>query len=134
MPTPQRVRRAARVATTAWLLAGALLLAACQRPTSAGGVPDSTFVATMVALRKVHGDTSLSVTAMDSARSAVLRAHGLTAGNMERAARALAGNPKHAMAVFREIDKQAAAHPAPLPPTPAPRRLLAPPKAPQKRP
>lgn len=134
MPTPKRARRFVRVAKTAWLLAGALLLAACTHPSSAGGVPDSTFVAAMVALRKVHGDTTLTSMAQDSVRREVLRTHGLTADELERAARALAANPDHAIAVFREIDKQATARPAASRPTPAPRRLLVPPKAPAKRP
>lgn len=110
------------------VLAAALLLAACPRRSSAGGVPDSTFVATMVQLREVHGDSVLDSVAKDSARREVLRAHGLSANELERAARALAANPSHALAVFKEIDRRSTGRPAPTAPEPAPRPLTVQPK------
>jgi hypothetical protein len=128
MASIESTRRWPRPALTAMVLAAALLQAACPRWSSAGrgDVPDSTFVATMVQLRQVQGDSSLEAMAKDSARREVLRAHGLTAEELERAARALAANPKHAMAVFREIDRQATGRPAPAVPSSAPRPLVRP--------
>lgn len=69
-----------------------------------GGVNDSTFVNTIVELRRIGADSSLDSTARDSARRALLRRRGLTARQLEDAARAMAANPDRAIAIWRAID------------------------------
>ena len=89
-------------------VACAALLAAigCSLPDSAGaGVSDTTFVRTMVALRKLELDRTVDSTALDSARRVVLRRNRVTVGELEAKARALAGDAQHASNVWRAIDR-----------------------------
>lgn len=97
-------RRWIRLAAGAALAGG---LAACHRGGRATeGVSDSTFVATIVQLRRIGTDSSLDSTARDSARRMVLRQRGLTAARLEDVARSMASDPDHAIAVWRAIDEQ----------------------------
>ena len=71
------------------------------------GVSDSAFAATMVELRRLDG-AGAAVTgdgsAPASARAAVLQRRGLTPTQLERAAAALAEDPKRAQELFAAID------------------------------
>jgi cell wall assembly regulator SMI1 len=93
------------------------VLSGCPRPTGTETMGDSTFVATMVALRRIEADSLMDSTARDSARTVVLRHHGVTAGELEQAARAMAEDLDHASAVWREIAKQSTTRPASTPPS-----------------
>ena len=108
------------------LVALALGTLACRRDRAAVTPADSTFIATMVELRRlpagIPGDSAV--------RGAVLRKHGLTRDSLERIARRLAQTPEHAAAVWREIEKAPVAVPvAPAAPT---RPLDAPRAAPSR--
>lgn len=70
------------------------------------GVSDSAFVATMAELRRAEGSTPDTV-ALAAARRRILQQRGLTVEQMDRAARALANDPKRASDLFAEIDKRA---------------------------
>ncbi|HEX6536772.1 MAG TPA: hypothetical protein VF041_19450 [Gemmatimonadaceae bacterium] len=96
-----------------WTLAAALVLpvaVGCSvlgRGVGGGsGVSDSTFVSTIVALRRIGADSSLDSMARDSARRTLLRDNGLTVERLEEAARSMAADPEHALAVWREIDER----------------------------
>lgn len=83
-----------------------LAVAGCTRPGMAtSDVSDSTFVRTMVALRKLELDQSVDSATLDSARRVVLRRHGVTVNQLETKARALAGDAQHASDVWRAIDR-----------------------------
>ncbi|MBX6333002.1 MAG: hypothetical protein IRY91_14235, partial [Gemmatimonadaceae bacterium] len=84
------------------------VLSGCPRPAGTKVMGDSTFVSTMVALRRIEADSLMDSTARDSARTVVLRHHGVTADELEQAARAMAADLDHASAVWREIAKQSA--------------------------
>lgn len=77
----------------------------CQARDIVPGVTDSTFVRTMVELRRVQGNPSLDDSARAAARAAALKRHGLTAAQLERAARSLATDPERAQALFRAVNK-----------------------------
>lgn len=68
------------------------------------GVPDTTFVATLHALRRIETDTSLDVTMRDSTRRMILRRHKVTSAQLESAARILAESPAHASDLWRQIE------------------------------
>lgn len=70
------------------------------------GVSDSAFVATMAELRRAEGSTTDTV-ALAAVRRRILQQRGLTVEQMDRAARALANDPKRASDLFVEIDKRA---------------------------
>ena len=84
-----------------------LALAGCDRGESLAGISDSTFVATMVELRKIQEDPILDSAAQAAARTEVLQSRGLTPEALERAARALADDPAHAADIAQAIDRQA---------------------------
>lgn len=89
-------------------LAVSTLLAACARGDRLSA-RDSTFVATMVELRRIPAGPPA-----DSAlRQAVLRRRGVTARELEAVAAELADDPARAARVWRRIDQQAAAAPPP---------------------
>jgi hypothetical protein len=89
-------------------LAGLALIGvlACQPAERGGVVSDSTFIAAMAALRRIGADTLMDSTARDSARKVVLRRYRLTPERLEQAARALADDPDHALAVWRAIEER----------------------------
>jgi hypothetical protein len=84
-----------------------LLAAACGRGKLAAGVSDSTFVATMAELNRAMGGSARDSAARSAARAAVLRKHGVTAEQLEDAARALADDPERAAAVWQAIEDRA---------------------------
>ncbi len=73
-------------------------------PTSA--VDDSTFVHTMVDLQRLSDDTTLDSLMRDSTRRVILRRHGLTAGELVQAARAMASDPDRAERVWTAINNE----------------------------
>jgi hypothetical protein len=85
-----------------------LLLAACPagEPRIDIGMTDSTFVHTMVRLRKVDQDSTLDSLARDSARRMVLRTEKVSPERMEAAAKALAEQPTRAEKVWKTIEDQ----------------------------
>lgn len=94
----------------------------CRRATAVDGVGETTFVATMVELRRLDTLTTTDSAARASARAAVLQRHGLTARQLERFAGALADDPAHAQEVFARIDStvtRRANSGKPLPPPPS---------------
>lgn len=86
------------------LIATVLAAWACngtKLPTSA--VDDSTFVHTMIDLQRLSDDTTLDSLMRDSTRRVILRRHGLTAGELVEAARAMASDPDRAERVWTAI-------------------------------
>lgn len=105
----------------------ALLLGAgvgCTGGPVARHVSDSTFVRTMVQLRRVAADSSLDSASRDSARKATLERNGLTATELEQAAASLASDPDRAARLWRVIEGELAGRPLPnrVPAQPAGRR------------
>jgi hypothetical protein len=88
----------------------------CARGDIVPGVSDSTFVSTMAELHRAEGSTT-DTAALAAARKRILQQRGLTVEVMDRAARALANDPKRAADVFDAIEKRAIE--APATPTPA---------------
>ena len=93
----------------------------CGRSEIVSGVSDSAFVATMAELRQVQqpGTDNAGIT---RARQGVLQRRGLTAQQLERAARALAADPNRAASLWAAIDQKA----SPVSPGPRPTRPGAP--------
>lgn len=79
-------------------------IAGCRRGGASAGVSDSTFVAAIAELHAINADTSLDSTARAAARRRVLQERGVTGDALERAARAMAEDPEHALAVWTAID------------------------------
>lgn len=75
-----------------------------RRAAVVDGVSDSTFVATMVELRRLDSATTTDSAARLAARAAVLQRRGLTAPQLERFAKALAAEPERAQTLFARID------------------------------
>jgi hypothetical protein len=97
-----------------FVLAAATVAAAGCRPRDSTRVSDSTFIATMVDLRRLP-----TAGAGDSAvRAAILRRRGVTAAALERAARDLAADPKRAARVWSAIEQRETPPTAPSMPTP----------------
>ena len=94
------------------------------------GVSDSAFVATMAELRRLDASaaTTTDSAARASARAAVLQRRGLTRVQLERAAAALADDPKRAQELFAAIDSAATGAPGLLP-RPVPPSVGRPPAA-----
>jgi hypothetical protein len=82
--------------------------AACQRSELATGVNDSTFVAVMAELKRVHDAPAMDSAARDSLRTSILQRRGLTPAQLEAAARALAQNPTRAQTVWQAVERRAA--------------------------
>jgi hypothetical protein len=87
----------------ALLLLGAL--AGCNSSAEPSPPDDSVFVATMGELRRIRTDPALDSAARDSAREATLRAHGVSAEELEAMARELAADPERALDEWREIER-----------------------------
>lgn len=79
----------------------------CRRGEIVSGVTDSTFVAAMSELRRVESAPTRDSASRAAARAAVLQRQGLTPAELERAARALAGDPERATEIWRAIDRRA---------------------------
>ncbi len=98
MPTLCGLRRTALVVTLA------ATIASCRDQSPASSVSDSTFVRTMVELRRVQSDSTIDSMMEDSVRRVVLRRNGVSVEALDAAARALAADPARASAVFHEIE------------------------------
>lgn len=92
-------------------------LIACRSSAEPAAPDDSVFVATMGQLRRIRTDPALDSAARDSARSATLRAHGVTLQELEGMARELASDPERALADWREIERLATSDSSPPPRT-----------------
>src|SRR5919204_2349114 len=79
----------------------------CRRAAARSGVSDSTFVATMAALQMIDTDDTKDSAAKAAARQRVLQERGLSPAQLERAARAYAGNPERATRIWSRIDSTA---------------------------
>jgi hypothetical protein len=108
-----------------------LMIAGCKRDGVATGVSDSTYIASMVALLRVAGDSTLDSARRAAARRSVLQQRGLTPEQLERWARGLARDPQRATDVASEINRKVQQSPAqmaaprqqrrPTPPVPVPK-------------
>ena len=89
---------------SALLLSAVLLVAgACSRDPVFSEMSDSTFIKTMIALRKLPigaADTVVRARQRDS----VLQVFGVTAAQLESVAVRLAGDPARAAVIFRAIE------------------------------
>jgi hypothetical protein len=83
------------------------VLVGCGSPTLADGVTLETYVEAMAALRRIQDDPALLPAAKASARDSVLRAHGVTAKELESAAAVLASDPNRALATWQAIERRA---------------------------
>lgn len=83
-----------------------MMLVACEGGQRLAGVSDSTFVETMADLRRLHSQPWLDTTARAAARDSILQSRGLTPEDLERASRALAGDPDRALEIWAEIDRR----------------------------
>ena len=72
------------------------------------GMSDSTFVRTLVRLRKVGEDTALDSVAKDSVRKVVLSQSKVTVEQLDAAAKALAAQPSRADTLWQIIEGQVA--------------------------
>lgn len=97
--TGMNIRRA-----TALLAAG--LVSACGG-TLAAGVSEQEYIEVMAALRLVQEDQSLAPAQRTVRRDSILLAAGVSAEEMEAAARALARDPQRAWAAWQAIDRRA---------------------------
>ena len=82
--------------------------AACRRGQPASSISDSTFVAVMADLKRVHEDTGLDSAQRATRRDSILQSRGLTAARLDTAARVLARNPTRAQTVWQAIERRAA--------------------------
>ena len=78
----------------------------CDRRGGGAGLDDSTFVATMADLRRVHSDSAISATERDSARRKILQARGLTPDELDSHARGLAEDPERAVQVWQALERK----------------------------
>ena len=101
-PKPIRQKRRVR----AFHVIAVTMTLGCGRGEIVSGVSDSAFVATMAELRQVQqpGMDSAGIT---RARQGVLQRRGLTAEQLEQAARALAADPDRAASLWAAIDQKA---------------------------
>lgn len=88
------------------ILVFACAIVGCARHDIVPGVSDSAFVSTLAELRQVEGSTTDTV-ALAAARRRILQQRGLTAAQMDRAARALANDPQRAADIFDAVAKHA---------------------------
>jgi hypothetical protein len=85
-------------------LAGLSLTTACRRDPIFVEMSDSTFVQTMIALRKLPVGPGIDVASRDLQRDSILRAFGVTAAHVESTAVRLANDPARAADIWRAID------------------------------
>ncbi|MDQ3519302.1 MAG: hypothetical protein M3466_12970 [Gemmatimonadota bacterium] len=81
-----------------------LIAGACGRGQEISGVDESTFVAAMAKLRVIEGDSTLDSAEKVTARQSTLQEQGLSSLQLESAARSLADDPAHALAIWGRID------------------------------
>jgi hypothetical protein len=89
-------------------------VAGCRRSEIIPGVTDSQFVATLADLRRIDATVQLDSASRAAARTRILQQRGLTVERLDSAARALAGDPERASAIFRAVEQRAVN----LPPAP----------------
>ena len=77
---------------------------ACSRDPVFTEMSDSTFVETMIALRKLPIGDTIDTLARNRSRDAILRSHGVTAEQVESTAVRLANDPERAAEVWRAIE------------------------------
>jgi hypothetical protein len=95
-----------RTAVVALLLLAAL---GCRDDQLVSGISDSTFVRTLAELRRVPTLAAGDSTRARALRDSILRAQGVTATQLEQAARRLADAPNRAQRLWQEIDRRATA-------------------------
>jgi hypothetical protein len=94
---------------TAVLALLTLSFVGCRDDQLVSGINDSTFVRTVAELRRVPtlaGGDSVRARVL---RDSILRAQGVTPGQLEQAARRLADAPNRAQRLWQEIDRRATA-------------------------
>jgi hypothetical protein len=89
------------------IVLGTAACPAADRPVNIG-MSDSTFVRTIVRLRRVGEDTALDSLAKDSVRQVVLRQQKVTVEQLDAAAKALAAQPRRADTLWQTIENQVA--------------------------
>jgi hypothetical protein len=96
-------------------LIGLVLVAApsCGREAVFTEMTDSTFVQTMVALRKLPIGESIDTVARNRQRDAILKRFGVTAAQVESTAIRLANDPARASEIWRAIENPNATVPPP---------------------
>ena len=98
-----------------------VMTANCRRDAGAGGMSDSTFVAVMADLRRVHNTAGLDSGQRAARRTQILQTRNLTPAQLEIAAKDIAQNPTRAQTVWQAIERRAAdtttAKPAAVTPT-----------------
>ena len=77
----------------------------CRSAEIVEGLSDSTYVATIAALRRVQQASPDSVR-RTRLRDSILQSRGLTAGELERAARVLADDPARAQRLWQAIEQK----------------------------
>lgn len=79
----------------------------CQRAQLATGVSDSTFVAVMAELKRVHDTPGVDSGRRAARRDSILQRRGLTPAQLEAAALRLAQNPARAQTVWQAVERRA---------------------------
>jgi len=105
--TTDGVRLGVRLGMVLGIVLGTAGCPAADRPVDIG-MSDSTFVRTLVRLRRVGEDTALDSLAKDSVRKVVLRQQKVTVEQLDAAAKALAAQPKRADTLWQTIENQVA--------------------------
>ena len=82
-------------------------VAACERTGLSKGVSDTKFVAVMAELKRVRDLPGLDSGRRALKRDSILQSQGLTAAQLESAARRLAQNPARAQTVWQAIERRA---------------------------
>ena len=82
-------------------------VAGCERSQLATGVSDSTFVAVMAELKRVHDAPGVDSTRRAAQRDSILQRRGLTPAQLEAAAKRLAQNPARAQTVWQAVQRRA---------------------------
>jgi hypothetical protein len=102
--------RTKRVANHVLLVILVLLgtAAGCRRSQLAGGLSDSTYVAVMADLKRMHDAPGMDSAQRAARRDSILRSRGLTPAQLEAAARQLADNPGRAQTVWQAIERRSA--------------------------
>ncbi len=81
----------------------AVAVLACGSGEIVDGVTDSAFVAALADLQRIRADPRLDSAARDDARDSVLQGRGLTVEQMDRAALALADDPRRARDLLQAV-------------------------------
>ena len=80
----------------------------CRRAELATGISDSTYVAVMAELKRVHDSPGMDSAQRAARRDSILQSRGLTPAQLELAARHLAQNPARAQTVWQAVERRAA--------------------------